>query len=64
MMHSNSTSQIRSDNISPLDKNYNIININVNNLIINSNDGISKISNKTIKENKHLFLDMLYYKKY
>ena len=40
--HSNSTSQIRADN-------YNIININVNNLIINSNE--KRINNKIIYNN-------------
>ena len=38
IIHSNSTSHMRPDNLIPsLEKHYNIININVNNLIINNN---------------------------
>ena len=50
IIHSNSTSHIRADNLMPsLEKNYNIININVNNLIINNNNNIN-----IIKEKKNL----------
>ena len=39
IIHSNSTNHIRPENImSSIEKNYNIININVNNLIINNNN--------------------------
>jgi Dullard-like phosphatase family protein len=46
IIHSNSTSHIRPENIMPsLEKNYNIININVNNLIINNNQNAMKNTN-------------------
>ena len=49
IIHSNSTSHIRADNLMPsLEKNYNIININVNNLIINNNNNINIIKEKKI----------------
>ena len=46
IIHSNSTSHIRPENLMPsLENNYNIININVNNLIINNNQTNLKNNN-------------------
>ena len=55
IIHSNSTSHMRPDNLIPLEKNYNIININVNNLIINNNN-----NNQLKNSNIHLFKDKKY----
>jgi Dullard-like phosphatase family protein len=57
IIHSNSTNHMRPDNIIPsLEKNYNIININVNNLIINNNNNNQmKNNNNNNNNNIHLF---------
>ena len=57
IIHSNSTSHMRPENLMPsLEKNYNIININVNNLIINNNN-----NNNQFKSNKiHLLKEKNY----
>ena len=47
IIHSNSTNHIRPENIMPsLEKNFNIININVNNLIINNNNNLNLLKEK------------------
>ena len=53
IIHSNSTSHMRPENLMPsLEKNYNIININVNNLIINNNNNSNQLKNNN--NNIHL----------
>ena len=52
--HSNSMSHIRSDNLIPsLEKNYNIININVNNVIINNNNNNNNNNINNISQNSY-----------
>ena len=56
IIHSNSTNHMRPDNlIASLEKNYNIININVNNLIINNNNQMKNNNNNInlFKEKKY-----------
>ena len=49
IIHSNSTNHIRPDNLmSSIEKNYNIININVNNLIINNNNNNDELKHNNI----------------
>ena len=49
IIHSNSTNHIRPDNLmSSYEKNYNIININVNNLIINNNNNNDQLKHNNI----------------
>ena len=55
IIHSNSTSHIRPESImASLEKNYNIININVNNLIINNNQNNMKNNNLNIIKDRNI----------
>ena len=54
IIHSNSTNHIRPENLmSSIEKNYNIININVNNLIINNNNNQIKNDNIPLLKEKN-----------
>ena len=52
IIHSNSTSHIRQEIIPSIEKKYNIININVNNLIINNNN-LNNIKNSNYLKDKN-----------
>ena len=54
IIHSNSTSHIRQDIIPSIEKKYNIININVNNLIINNNNQNNIKNSNYSKDKKNL----------
>ena len=54
IIHSNSTSHIRQDIIPSIEKKYNIININVNNLIINNNEQNNIKNSNYLKEKNNI----------